>query len=455
MRAVLAALFLLFPATAAASTVSATAIPGRGVVYYEVTYKAAPGEANDLTASSAPDGIVVTDGGAEITAGEGCATITAHSVACTQPDTSAFLRASLGDEEDHFTSEGPGFDVNGGPDHDVLDGGQAGGTLAGDGGDDLLQGGEHRTSFYGGDGADTMIGTDEDDYFVGGPGADSIDGRGEYNSGELGGDTVSYEDHDAPITVDLNAPGSPAGAEGEGDSLTDVESAIGGRGDDTLAATKRVSSTGLGSGLGGAGGNDLIRGGPGRDTLAGGGGEDSVRGGGGDDLLKGGPGRDTLIGGSGSNELWSFDARRPERDSVRCGDGGSVYAGSAAAPVLDVVDQSCGYVDLWGPVIGRVAYGYDGRPTRAVSSTVTCLRHCGVTIGLRAHGKLIGSATREIRGVGSATLAIPLTRAARDELERAGMLKLGFTMDISWGARLRHPQATGWHLLLHDPPAAR
>ncbi|MEA2222224.1 MAG: hypothetical protein QOH83_600, partial [Solirubrobacteraceae bacterium] len=422
---------------------------------YVAAYEAAPGEVNDLTVQDVAGSIVLNDPGAEITPGEGCAATTTHSATCTSEFGLSSAYADLGDEADHFISEGPPFSVEGGAGDDVLEGGTAGGTFDGDEGDDILRGGAHVSGFSGGDGADQMIGTEESDRFMGGPGPDSIDGRGEFQADWSEGDVVSYEDHDAPVTVDLSKPGSPAGAAGEGDVLTNVESVYGGQGPDKLTARKELFSTGFGSGLGGAGGDDLIRGGPGRDTLAGGGGDDSVRGGGDDDLLKGGPGRDTLIGGGGSNELWSFDARRPERDSVRCGEGGSVYAGSAAAPVLDAVDQSCGYVDLWGPIVDRVVYGYVGRPTRAVKSTVECLRHCGLTIRLRAHGKLLGSATREIRGIGSATLAIPLTRAARDELKRAGMLKLGFAMDISWGARLRHPQATSWHLLLHDPPAAR
>jgi Ca2+-binding RTX toxin-like protein len=451
----LAALSLLLPAAAQAATVSAEAVPGRGVVYYVVTYSAAPGEANDLTEQPAPDGITLVDTGAEMTAGEGCTTITAHSATCTRADTSASLHASLGDEKDHFTSEGPGFDVQGGPGDDVLDGGAAGGYLRGGDGEDLLQGGKTVTWFYGGPGNDTMTGTDETDRFTGGSGADSIDGRGEIDFEFAEGDVVSYADHGAPVTVDLSDPSAPVGAKGEGDTIANVESAIGGDGDDRLTARKDTSSTGYESALDGSGGDDLIRGGPGRDRLYGDDGDDSVRGGGGDDRVSGGPGHDTLIGGGGTNELWSFDLPRPERDLVRCGEAGSAYAGSAAEPVLDLVDQSCGHVDLWGPIVSRVAYGYPGHPTRAVRSTVTCLRHCGVTVALRAHGKLLGSAMREIRGTGSATMTIPLTRAARDELERTGRLRLGFFLDASWGARLRHPQATSWHLLLHETPAAR
>lgn len=462
MRLALAALLLALaiPAAASAATAEVVAVQSRGT-YYDVSYQAAPGEVNDLTLTGAGDEKVLTDSGAEIEPGEGCTTITAHSVMCTHEDL-AGVDASLGDGEDRFTSEGPGFDVSGGPDDDVLDGGDSGGYLRGDDGADVLQGGKTTTWFYGGRGADTLVGTDQNDRLVGGPGADSIDGRGdsEVDWGGAGrledwseGDVVSYEDHASPVTVDLTLPaGSSAGAAGEGDTLTSIESAVGGRGDDVLMARKQLLSDAFGSALTGGRGDDVLHGGPARDLLGGGGGDDSIRGGGADDQLYGGSGHDTLIGAGGMNELLSSDSGKPQRDSVRCGDAGFVTAGDADEPVLDVIDQSCGHVDLYGPIVGRVTYSYAGQPTRTVTSTVTCTRHCGITITLRAHGKVVGSATRQVRGAGSATLPIQLTPAARDELARAGVLKLGFSMDVSWGARLRHLQATSWQLLLHDPP---
>jgi Ca2+-binding RTX toxin-like protein len=51
----------------------------------------------------------------------------------------------------------------------------------------------------------------------------------------------------------------------------------------------------------GAGGNDVLTGGPGADLLLGGAGNDTLIGGPGDDYLDGGPGADTLTGGNGSD----------------------------------------------------------------------------------------------------------------------------------------------------------
>jgi Ca2+-binding RTX toxin-like protein len=53
----------------------------------------------------------------------------------------------------------------------------------------------------------------------------------------------------------------------------------------------------------GAGGNDMIVGGPGSDRLRGRGGDDVIYGGPGSDLIKGGAGNDTLRGGPGRDEV--------------------------------------------------------------------------------------------------------------------------------------------------------
>ena len=59
-----------------------------------VAYVADAGETNDLTISSGPSGWVITDQGATITPGSGCASVTAHQVTCSG---SALWSVELGD----------------------------------------------------------------------------------------------------------------------------------------------------------------------------------------------------------------------------------------------------------------------------------------------------------------------------------------------------------------------
>jgi Ca2+-binding RTX toxin-like protein len=443
---------LALPAAASAATVSVLSDPRAGD---RVLYVAHDGEANDLTIESGPGTIVLTDSGADIAAGSGCSTTGAHSASCAADCLGECVTAQLGDEKDHFTSEGPTFSVDGGTGDDVLGGGDGYGGLLGGEGDDVLTGGGYATSLLGDAGDDELNGRDGPDFLMGGPGADAIDGGGQPDDLGTFRDAVSYRDHTEPVTIDLSTPGSPAGAAGEGDTLTNVENAYGGDGDDDITAIQDPTANGWGSVLDGSGGNDAIHGGPARDLLGGGTGDDTVEGGGGNDQLGGEEGLDRLDGGAGTNRVLSMDGGQPQRDLVDCGDSGSVAPGVATVPLLDVIDQSCRRVAFEYLPIRDVRYGYSGQPTRAVDSTVACRRHCLVTIVLRWRGNLVGSAEREIRRGHNGTLTIALTREARERLVETGVLKLRFAMHVKWGQRLRHEQATSWQLRLHDPPAAR
>ncbi|HKP89403.1 MAG TPA: calcium-binding protein [Thermoleophilaceae bacterium] len=458
MRLPLAALVagLLFPAAASAATAEVKVIQGYGT-YAVAQYEAAPGEVNDLTAQGATDPIVLTDTGAEITPGPGCTAITAHSVTCTSPSTDSDLTvyAELGDEADHFTSEGPSFDAEGGPGDDDLEGGAAGGTLEGDEGDDTLRAGVAGGWLLGGDGADELTGSDRNDQLRGGAGPDKIDGAGQFDTDWSYGDIVSYEDQNGPVTVDLSEPGSPAGAAGEGDTISNVESVHGSRGPDTITLSQDLPPGGRRTLVLGNGGNDLISGGPGPDELYGDRSHDRIRGAGGDDVVGGGPGRDTLDGGAGENEMGSSEGDLPERDVVRCGAGGSVSVGSGVRPLLDLIDQSCGRLTFFGGPLVEVLHAFKGQPVSAVQLTPQCWKRCVVAVELHAHGRVVGAAQREIKRERSGTLTMPLSRAVRDELAQAGALKLGVSIVVRWGARLRHRDATGYSLLLHGSPPAR
>jgi ribosomal protein S27E len=102
----------------------------------------------------------------------------------------------------------------GGPGDDVLSGGPAAEVLRGGGGHDTLRGRG---------GPDTLVDGDGDQ-----PDADVLDGG-------TGIDTVSYARRRTGVSVDLVAGGSS-----EGDSLSRVESAVGGHGDDHLVVRRSV-----------------------------------------------------------------------------------------------------------------------------------------------------------------------------------------------------------------------
>jgi len=202
-------------------------------------------------------------------------------------------------------------------------------------------------------GTDTLSGGDGDDTLSGGGGADVLDGG-------TGTDTATYAGSAAGVQVDL-AAGTGSGGDAQGDTLTGIENAEGGSGNDTLigsgAANRLLGGAGNDT-LSGAAGDDTLSGGAGGDLLAGGdgvdwaaydasssgvavsllagtasggeaagdtlsgvenlrgsafadtltgdGGANALAGGAGNDLLRGGLGNDTLTGGTG-NDLFRFD----------------------------------------------------------------------------------------------------------------------------------------------------
>jgi len=170
------------------------------------------------------------------------------------------LEAVLGNKgDDVFTSSGDsGIYVNG------------------EEGDDQITGSAKGDVLIGGDGSDTLSGGEGDDWlFV--DGQDNLDNI----SGGEGSDTLVIQGEEG-MDVDLCA--------------VDVETAIGGAGDDTFSA-----SCGKAVSVDGGDGNDSINGGGQDDYLFGGEGDDVIVGGGGSDVIDGWTGDDTLTGGSGKD----------------------------------------------------------------------------------------------------------------------------------------------------------
>ena len=217
--------------------------------------------------------------------------------------------------------------VVGSPFADTLIGNAVANRLVGAGGDDKLLGG-------GGD--DLLEGGAGNDLMVGGAGADTF-------AGGSGTDTVSYAQDPLPVTVSVDGQAND-GAAGEHDSIGfDVETVIGGNGDDMLDGgddphtliggpgddvlvggnTDDTLSGGAGNDrLAGGGGNDTLQGGAGNDQLDGGEGNDTLNGDAGDDTLDGGQGNDTLDGGPGDDTLRGG----PDNDVMTGGPGHDVFS---------------------------------------------------------------------------------------------------------------------------------
>ncbi len=119
-------------------------------------------------------------------------------------------------------------------------------------------------------------------------------------------DTADYGYRTRALTVDPDGVADD-GAAGEGDLLApDIETIIGGSGDDTLG------------------------GGPGPNRLVGGNGDDRLDGGAGSDTMDGGPGSDTML------------SREGAPDAVTCGSD----ADYAAADPSDTIGPDCETVDV-------------------------------------------------------------------------------------------------------------
>jgi Ca2+-binding RTX toxin-like protein len=274
-----------------AATVSATYqyVPGHrgsGGEEATVTITAAPGERNAMTLTLAPgqQTLDVTDTGAPLTAGAGCAP-TAAGVTCAAPTSSAWHgTVDLGDDDDAVTLAGNAYlDLRGGDGDDAL----------------RLQGGVYGT-LRGGPGNDRLHGGTRGTFIEGGPGDDVMDADG-------GGVTVSYADHTAPVTASIAA--GTGGAADEHDTLgAYVNELVGGRGDDALT------------------GSDA------RDVLSGGPGNDRLEGLGGDDLLDQDHEADAILGGDGDDRLVVGPGGRadggPAADVITISRGATALGGS-------------------------------------------------------------------------------------------------------------------------------
>lgn len=155
-------------------------------------------------------------------------------------------------------------------------------NIRGSAGNDSIDGGDGRDSIFGNAGNDSMQGGNDDDQFfadAGEDGADLIEGGG-------GDDIASYAARTAGVNVFLGTPEIGATSE---DSLSFVQTLIGGVGNDTLGADAGE-----------------VRGGDGNDRIRTTGGTVTLRGEAGDDQLTGGPNTSAPVlmdGGAGDDLL--------------------------------------------------------------------------------------------------------------------------------------------------------
>jgi Ca2+-binding RTX toxin-like protein len=270
----------------------------------KVFYLAPPGEANHVVVTKDTAGVTVSDSGATVVAGDGCATVSASQVFCAGSRRMGVLMR-LDDMDDFAQLVGwyTTGSVDGGTGADTLIGGTSGNLLVGGAGDDILDG------------------RSGPDYLQGGSGTDLLDGGS-------AADVADYSDRTAPVAVDLDGVADD-GEPGEADVLEEIENLRGGEGNDVFVGDGNPNWLwGLGgadvvSGLGGA---DTVVGGEGSDTLNGNAGSDRVWGTDANDRLRGGGGPDELLGSSGSDVLDGGNGRdeiNGERgdDTIRARDG--------------------------------------------------------------------------------------------------------------------------------------
>ncbi len=291
-----------------------------------------PGEVNTVTVHTTVAGITIADSTAELTTtANGCTSADAHTVSCEGTFTT--LTADLGDANDQLTVTGRylTLELAGGAGNDAID--LTGVTPVSD---------DARFGASGDDGDDELRGGVSDEVFSGGPGADVIDGAD-------GLDEADYSDHADGILIDLTRAGGQ-GAQGEGDSLTGIESVFGGVGDDILR---------------GNGEANFLRGNQGRDRLLGRGGGDTLQGDGHevDEEDPGPTGGDSARGGGG-------------RDRIEVGRRSTAYGEKGADSIVGPRSRLSGGAgdDYLGGSRGRTSCGA-GRDTAALGEAPDFVAH--------------------------------------------------------------------------------
>jgi Ca2+-binding RTX toxin-like protein len=228
-----------------------------------ITYKAAAGQANNVSISLSGSTYTLSDPGANVAAGAGCTQVNANQATCP----------STGVQKIH--------------------------VRAGDGNDTVVLASSVTadSQLYGEAGNDSLTGGSGNDSIAGGAGTDNIDGAGG------AADAADYSESTTPLTLSLDGVAND-GAVGEGDNVSvNTENVDGGSAADTITGSSAANR------LDGEGGDDVINGNDGADLIYGRRGSNTLRGGNGNDAIAGGMNSDLVIGGAGADNLLGGDGR--------------------------------------------------------------------------------------------------------------------------------------------------
>ena len=191
-------------------------------------------------------------------------------------------------------ADGIGADGTAETGHDSLSGIE---EACGGSGNDILTAGGSGSTLEGNEGNDSLTGGAGNDELVGGSGNDTLAGGSGYDCADYTATTKGVNVNLATGVAD--GIGADGVAETGHDTLSGIEEACGGAGNDILTSASN------GSTLEGNEGNDSLVGGGGNDTLLGGDGNDIVTAGDGNDFIVGGDGAgdDTYDGGAGTDTV--------------------------------------------------------------------------------------------------------------------------------------------------------
>lgn len=202
---------------------------------------------------------------------------------------------------------------------------------------------------YGGSGNDVIVTGGGDDNVFGEGGNDwmNVNGGDDVMDGGSGNDTADYSNRTADLFLSADNIANDGGAGGHDNIKSNVESILGGSGDDNIKGTDAANF------LSGNDGNDTIWAYGGNDTVSGGNGSDVLRGGNDNDSVTGGNQNDTVQGDNGNDTVRGQN----HNDKVYGGNGNdSVYGGEGN----DTVDGGANTDRLFGENGNDKSYGGSG-----------------------------------------------------------------------------------------------
>ncbi len=260
--------------------------------------------------------------------------------------------------------------------------------------------------------------------------------------GGAGSDTISYAGRSAPVTVTLDDKPDD-GESGEKDNAhSDIESIVGGSGNDRLVGTAGANL------IGGGAGDDVIDGGGGADTLVGGAGTDTISArNGAVDTVDCGDGADTVVGDANDKvsgcENAQLGGTAPgvdlDKDLVAtpldCNDANPAIRPGAREIPGNRIDEDCSGADAVLAVLSatlRTSWS-SGRTTRVRRLDVVAASGTAVKVRCKGRGCPQGTTTRRIGKRGR----VSLTSIFRGRRLRPGaVVRLDITASGKRGRRI-------------------